>query len=89
MPNPLLQHVSSGEWRRLYRAAILEIDGHFVEKKISEVEEAILARTVEIFRQTGPDAAAEREDLDDAMYTLRALRGTAANTSASQESLIF
>jgi hypothetical protein len=60
------------EWRILYRAAISETNPHEMSKKISDAEEVIVERVRETFRETGLDAQAEREALDDAIYALRA-----------------
>lgn len=50
----------------LYRAAILEKDWRFVAERISIAEEAIVARTRELFHQIGSEAEMERDALDDA-----------------------
>ncbi|MFZ0200447.1 MAG: hypothetical protein WB523_10455 [Candidatus Sulfotelmatobacter sp.] len=45
-----------------------------IEKELSDAEDAIVARTRELYQKTGPDVEVERDALDDAMYALRALR---------------
>ena len=59
-------------WRVLYRAALQETDGLLISQKVSDAETAILARE----RQLSHDAKTleERENLQDALYILRALR---------------
>jgi len=57
----------SSEWRCLFKAALLEADSRLIEKRICDAEQAIVTRSIEIFRQTGMDAAIERDVLNDAM----------------------
>jgi hypothetical protein len=76
-------HRGSGGWQTLYRAAILETDWRFVGERISDAEEAIVARTRELCHQTGPEAEVERDALDDALYALRALRTAARSTTTA------
>jgi hypothetical protein len=59
------------EWRAKCRTAILETKISAIEKEISEVEEAVVTRTRELFRKTGAEVDLERDALDDAMYSLR------------------
>ena len=67
MSTPPSQHTNSGDWRCLFKTALLEADSRLIEKRISEAEQAIVTRSIEIFRQTGLDAAIERDVLNDAM----------------------
>jgi len=60
------------DWKVLYRAAIFEADRTLGSQKVAEAEKAILARERELFY--APDTFAEKEDLEDALYALRALR---------------
>jgi hypothetical protein len=62
------------EWRAKSRTAILETKTSAIEKELSEAEDAVVTRTRELFRKTGADVELERGALDDAMYSLRALR---------------
>jgi hypothetical protein len=62
------------EWRAKCRTAILETKISAIEQEISEAEEAVVTRTRELFRKTGAEVDLERDALDDAMYSLRALR---------------
>ena len=83
MPTPPSQHTNSSEWRSLFRAALIETDCTLVEKLISDAEQAIIARSVEIFRQTGIDVETERDVLNDALYILRARRSGVENNTAA------
>ena len=59
-------------WRRLYEAAILEIDGSKISGRITAAEQAIRARMEEIARD--PASVEERSDIGDAMSGLRILQ---------------
>ena len=72
--NALLS-TSKGNWRELYRAAILGLDSTKLSQHIVEAEKAIVLRARELFHSAG-DNAEEAEALDDAMYALHALRST-------------
>ena len=61
-----------GDWKSLYRAAILETDNDLIKQKVSAAESAVLARERELFYGGGPGE--EQEFLDDALYALRAFR---------------
>ena len=69
-------------WRELYRAAILELDSSRLPERIVEAENLVIARARELFHQGG-DNGEETENLNDAMYALRALRSTLRYHSAS------
>lgn len=64
------------DWKVLYRAAICEIDRRVGSQKVAEAEKAVLARERELFY--APGTLEEKEDLDDALYALRALRNCLA-----------
>jgi hypothetical protein len=61
-----------GEWKSLYRAAILETNTNLVPHKVAKAETAVLARGRELFYSGG--TREEQEDLEDALYALRAFR---------------
>ncbi len=61
-------------WKSLYRAAILETDKNAIRQKVSEAEQAVLARGRELFYCGG--TREEQELLEDALYALRAFRST-------------
>jgi hypothetical protein len=60
------------DWKTLYRAAILEKNTSIVPQKVSRAEKAVLARGRELFYIGG--TREEQEDLEDALYALRAFR---------------
>jgi len=60
------------EWRVLYRAAIYEPDRSVGSQKVAEAEKAILARERELFY--GEGTLEEKDDLEDALHILQALR---------------
>jgi hypothetical protein len=64
---------STAGWRALYSAAMLEDDKQKVPSLITEAERAIVHRARELFNLAG-DNIEEEENLDDALYALRALR---------------
>lgn len=59
-------------WKVLYRAAIFETNKRIVSQRVSQAEDAVIARTRELFYQ--PGTMEERDELDDALYALHALR---------------
>jgi hypothetical protein len=69
LPQP--KHTDT-DWKALYKAAILETNKNVVPQRVSEAEQAILARGREIF--CGQGTLEEREVLEDALYALRAFR---------------
>ena len=60
-------------WRMLYRAAFSETDMQMLPERIQMAQRAIVLRTWELFTAPG-DNIEEEETIDDALYTLRALR---------------
>lgn len=77
IPPPCLH---SMEWKTLYRAAILEINKSVVRRRVSQAEQAVLARRREIFYDGTPE---EKEALEDALYALRAYRTAWQHTDAA------
>lgn len=69
-----------GDWKTLYRAAILELNKSVIPKKVSEAEQAVLARGRELFYSGG--TTEEKESLEDALYALRAFRSAWEHTEA-------
>ena len=59
-------------WRTLYRAAILETNKRVLPQRVSEAEDAVVARKREILYGNG--SPEEKEALEDALYALRAFR---------------
>ena len=72
---PLSHSAQRPDWRDFYRAAILELDSFRLPERIVEAESVVIARARELFHQGG-DNGEETENLNDAMYALRALRST-------------
>jgi len=60
------------DWKALYRVAILETNKSVIPQKVSQAEQAILARCRELFYTAG--TCEEQEALEDALYALRAFR---------------
>jgi hypothetical protein len=60
-------------WHALYDAALFETDRRKIPLRIAEAEKAILNRVRELF-VVNTDHIEEDQILDDALYTLRALR---------------
>jgi len=69
------------DWRTLYRAAILETDKSILPQRVSEAEEAVIVRGREIFYDHR--ALEEKDDLEDALYALRAFRSASQHTEAA------
>jgi hypothetical protein len=61
----------SMEWKIPYRSAILEVNKSIVRQRVSQAEQAVLARRREIFYDGTPE---EKEALEHALYALRAYR---------------
>lgn len=67
-----------GDWKSLYRAAILETNKNIIPQRISEAETAVLSRGRELFYAGG--TSEEQESLEDALYALRAFRTACEHT---------
>ena len=70
-----------GDWKALYRAAILETNKNAIQQRVSEAESAVLARGRELFYSGGTHE--EQESLEDALYALRAYRTAWDHTEAA------
>jgi hypothetical protein len=77
----LSPHPSHGEWKSLYKAAILETNKNAIPQRVSEAERAVLARGRELF-YTGGDSE-EQEALEDALYALRSFRSALEHSEAA------
>ena len=66
------ESLDSGAWRRLYRAALFEIDETKLPDRIAQAERALAMRARDLFHMAG-DNIEEGQALDDAMYALHAL----------------
>jgi len=69
-------------WKAAYRAAILESNRYAIPKMVTEAEGAIVDRAHELSKENGVGAEIERDTLDRALQSLRALRRAAENTFA-------
>ena len=69
------------DWRSLYRAAIYETNASRLLARVSEAEAAIHVRERELFYGVG--GTEEKENLEDALYALRALRSSLKYTRAA------
>ncbi|HEX6802529.1 MAG TPA: hypothetical protein VF133_02535 [Terriglobales bacterium] len=70
------------EWKQLYVAALLEKDSSRVPLLIADAERAIVLRARQLFG-TPENNLREGEALDDALHTLRTLRGCLATREQS------
>ncbi len=59
-------------WKTLYRAAIFEKDRNLIAKRISDAEKVLIIRGRELL--CGSGALEEMDEIDDALYALRAYR---------------
>jgi hypothetical protein len=75
------RHPGHGDWKSLYRAAILETNKNALKRKVSEAEQAVLARGRELFYTGG--TREEQESLEDALYALRAFRSSWEHSEAA------
>jgi hypothetical protein len=73
---------NSSEWKTKYRSVIFETNRRALPKEITEAENAIIVRARELFQKTGGDVDAEREELDEVLYTLQAFRSVLGNMAA-------
>jgi hypothetical protein len=72
------------KWKSLYRAAIFETNRNAIARRLSAAEQAVLARGRELFRQTGNfEDFEEREEVDIALYCLRAYKNTCSHAEAA------
>jgi hypothetical protein len=63
----------AANWRTLYSAALFETDKRRIPARIADAEKAIATRARQLV-SAGTDTIEEDEDLDDALYALRALQ---------------
>jgi hypothetical protein len=69
----LPRYENAKSWRVLYVAALFESDSAKINHRIAEAERALVLRARELFHESG-DNIEEAEALDNAMYSLNALR---------------
>ena len=65
--------LNSRAWKDLYKAALFEVDKTRLPERMAQAEKAVVLRARELFYAAG-DNIEEGQALDDAMYTLHALR---------------
>ena len=70
-----------GDWKSLYRAAILETNTSAIPKLVSEAERAAISRKRELFGTMG--TLEEKEALEDALYALCAYRSAWEHTEVA------
>lgn len=70
-----------GDWKSLYRAAILETNTSAIPELVSEAERAVISRKREPFGTMG--TIEEKEALEDALYALSAYRSAWEHTEAA------
>ncbi len=63
----------SPEWRKLYEAAVLELDEQKILQRVADAEQAVKQRMDDVYRAS-PDGAAESEALVNALTVLLDLR---------------
>ena len=73
---------NSREWRAKYRTVVFETNRRALAKEIAEAESAIIARARELFHKPGGEVKAERDELDEVLYTLQAFRTVLGNVTA-------
>ena len=72
--NPKLSKLpSSPTWHALYREALFENDPHKIPDRILRAERVLIQRARELFIAP-KDRFKERQDIEHALYALRALR---------------
>lgn len=71
-----------GDWKALYRAAILETNTNARPRLVSEAEKAVISRSRELFGTMG--TLEEKEALEDALYALRAFRTAWQHTEGTK-----
>ncbi len=81
MNNTVAQSPNARVWRDLYTAAIFEVDKSKLSGRIADAERALVVRARELFH-ADEDNIEEEQTLDDAMYALHVLGGTAMCTEA-------
>ena len=71
------QPSQANRWKDLYVVALLEGEREKIPSVIAEAERAIVDRVRALFQASG-DHIQERQDLDDALYALHALKSCLA-----------
>jgi hypothetical protein len=66
-------------WKTLYRVAIFETNRNVISQRLSLAEQAVLARGRELYQSGNTD---EREEVDTALYCLRAYKNARSHAEA-------
>ena len=69
-------NASYSDWKRLYQAALLEVDAAKIRARIADAQIAILKRATELVARS---ACREHQELDDALRFLRLLENEASS----------
>ena len=80
--NPAPRPRSNADWKSLYRAAIRETEKSLAKQKPSAAVTAMLARQKELFGTINSD---EKEELEDALYLLRAYRSACESAGSDSK----
>lgn len=71
-------------WKTLYRAAIFETNRNKLPWRLAAAEKAVLDRGRELFRHAGSlEEREEREEVNTALYCLRAYKKARSHTEAA------
>lgn len=81
MGTPLPPFAISTDWKSLYRAAIFQTNRGMNRQLVAQAEKAVVARARELFYNHG--SLEEKEALEDALYTLHALKTAWQYTEAA------
>ncbi len=76
--------LDSKAWRGFYKAALFELDATKRAERIAEAETSLVVCARELFQAAG-DNIEEEQAVDDAMYSLHALRSTLKHNTATTE----
>lgn len=83
MSNTCNETLLNPAWKALYRATMTLSSTGVSHQTVSAAEEAVLARIRELNWRTGIEVEVERDELEDALYTIRALRNSQVYTTAA------
>jgi hypothetical protein len=72
---------SNGMWQELFKAAMLELNPAELPKRIDLADAAIRRRTEDLRTNYDPSTSYERQQIADALSSLRVLRSIESKTS--------
>ncbi len=70
-------------WQTLYAVAMSMSGNGMLRQAVSDAEDAVLARMRELSQRCGSEVQVERDELEDALYILRALKNSEVYASAA------